>query len=274
VADNQALQSTDLTPYSVVAPRDPRLAGGGGYIISGLYDVVPAKLGQVANLVTDASRLGRWSQHFSGVDVNVQVRAHRSFVLIAGLSAGQTIADNCDVRANLPELSTSATGTSTFGAGLLNSAVTPVSPYCRVSTGVLPQFRGLSTYTVPRIDLQLSAAFQSKPGAMLTANYAVPNGAIAAVLGRNLSGNAANATVNLIQPGTMYGDRVNQVDLRLAKALSLDRARLMVALEAYNALNSSAALTYNATFVPGGTWPLPTSILTPRLFKLTAELTF
>jgi hypothetical protein len=122
--------------------------------------------------------------------------------------------------------------------------------------------------------LQLSAAFQSKPGAMLTGNYAVPNAAVAPLLGRNLSGNAANVTVNLIAPGTMYGDRINQLDLRLAKAFRLDRARMLVALEAYNALNSSAALSYNSAFVPGGLWPVPTSILTPRLFKLTAELTF
>jgi hypothetical protein len=106
------------------------------------------------------------------------------------------------------------------------------------------------------------------------ANYAVPNAAIAPMLGRSLSGNAANVTVNLIAPGTQYGDRVNQLDLRLAKALTFDRAHLTVALEAYNTLNSSAVLTYNATFVPGRAWPSPTSIVTPRLFKLTAELTF
>ena len=274
VVDNLALRTTDLTPYSVIAPSDPRLPGGGGYGLSGLYDVVPDKLGQVSNLVTDARQFGRWSQHFSGVDVSVQVRALRGFTLVAGSSAGQTVADNCEVRANLPELSTATTGTSTFGAGLLNSAVTPASPYCRVSSGLLPQFRGLSTYIVPGVELQLSAAFQSKPGALLMANYTVPNAAIAPVLGRDLSGNAANVTVNLIAPGTKYGDRVNQLDLRLAKALKLNRADLTVALEAYNALNSSAVLTYNPTFVPGRPWPLPTSILTPRLFKVTAELTF
>jgi hypothetical protein len=274
VVDNLALRTSDLTPYNVIAPSDPRLPGGGGYVISGLYDVVPDKMGQVANRVADAKQFGRWSQHFSGVDVNIQVRAHRAFTLVAGSSIGQTVADNCEVRANLPELSTATTGTSTFGAGLLNSAVTPVSPYCRVSSGLLPQFRGLSTYTIPSVDLQLSAAFQSKPGALLMANYAVPNAAIAPMLGRNLSGNAPNVTVNLIAPGTEYGDRVNQLDLRLARTFTLGRAFLAVALEAYNALNSSAVLTYNTTFVPGRIWPLPTSILTPRLFKLTAELTF
>ena len=43
----------------------------------------------------------------------------------------------------LPELSTATTGTSVFGAGLGNSAVTPLSPYCHVAYGVLTQFEGL-----------------------------------------------------------------------------------------------------------------------------------
>jgi len=37
-------------------------------------------------------------------------------------------------------------------------------------------------------------------------------------------------------------------------------------------LNSSAVLTYNNTFVPGGTWLQPLTILTPRFFKISAEI--
>ena len=274
VVDNRALGPAGLTRYSITAPPDPRLPGGGGYVVADLYDVVPDKMGQVANLVTNAAQFGRWSQYFNGVNFNVHVRARRGLTMIAGVSAGQTVADNCDVRAHLPELSTSVTGTSTFGAGLLNSSVTSVSPYCHVSTGFLPQFRGLLSYIVPRIDLHVSSTFQSKAGAMLVANYAVPNADVVPSLGRSLSGNAPNVTVNLIPPGSMYGDRINQLDVRIAKPLKLGRTQTLVAVEAYNLLNSSAVLLYNSTFVPGGTWPTPNMILTPRLIKLTAELTF
>ncbi len=122
--------------------------------------------------------------------------------------------------------------------------------------------------------MQLSATFQSKPGAMLAAQYAAPNSAVAPSLGRNLSGNAQNVTVNLVAPGSMYGDRLNQLDVRVGKLLRLGRSQAMLALDFYNALNSSAVLAYNTAFVPGGTWLQPTAILTPRLMKVTAEIDF
>ena len=184
------------------------------------------------------------------------------------------MADNCDVRAHLPELSTTVTGTSAFGAGIIGSTVSPLSPYCHVAFGIKTQLRGLASYELPGIDAQLSATFQSKPGTLLAANYAVPNSAVAPLLGRNLSGNAPNVTVNLVAPGTLYGDRINQLDVRAAKILKYGHSRTTVALDIYNALNSSAVLTYNNAFVPGGTWLQPIAILTPRFFKITAEIDF
>jgi hypothetical protein len=274
VADNLAVQPADLTPYSITAPLDSRLPGGGGYTISGLYDVVPAKAGQVNNLIANAANYGAWSQYYNGLDVTADARLAGSLVLIAGVGAGQTVADNCEVRGHLPDLTTTATGTSAFGPGLYTSAVTPVNPYCHVAFGALPQFRGLSSYLIPRVDVEVAATFQSKPGAMLAANYAVPNAAVVPSLGRNLSGNAPNVTVNLVAPGTLYGDRINQLDLRVGKVIKYGRSRTRLSLDVYNALNSSAVLTYNMAFVPGGTWQQPMSILTPRFLRFGAEIDF
>jgi hypothetical protein len=272
--DNRALSPPDLTPFSVVAPQDPRLPGGGGYIVEGLYDVVPEKFGQVDNLVADASSYGRWRQYFNGVDVTMSLRAGDRFTFVGGTSTGQTVADNCAVRSQLPELATTTTGTSSFGPGLGTSAVSPASPYCHVAFGVLTQVRGLSSYIVPKIDVQVSAAIQSKPGPMLAAQYTVANADVVPSLGRNLSGNAANVTVNLIEPGTLYGNRINQVDLRAAKLMKIGRSRTTFAVEVYNALNSSAVLSYNATFVPAGTWLQPQAIMSPRFVKFSAEIDF
>jgi hypothetical protein len=268
VNDNQLVQSADYAEYSVTAPSDPRLPGGGGYVIGGLYDVNPALAGRIDNLLTTSDKFGDWYQYFNGIDVTLNVRTRGGLTFQGGTSTGQTVADNCEVRENLRELNAG------LGAGLAGSTVSPTSPYCHVAYGVLTQFRGLAAYTIPKIDVQVSGVMQSKPGAMLQANYAVPNRDVVGSLGRNLSGNATNVTINLIEPGTEYGKRVNQLDFKVAKVLRFGATRATVGVDLFNALNSGAVLTYNNTFVPGGTWLQPISILSARMAKFTAEFTF
>ena len=266
--DNLLTTSSDYTPYSITAPVDSRLPDGGGYVVSGLYDVIPSLAGQINNLVTDSQHYGQWYQYFNGVDVTLNARTGWGLTLQGGTSTGQNVADNCDVRANLPELSVG------IGAGLVGSNVSTTSPYCHIGYGVLTQFRGLGTYVIPKIDVQVSGVFQSKPGAMLSANYAVPAAVVAQSLGRLPSGNVPNVTINLVEPGSMYGDRLNELDFRLAKILRFGNSRTTVGADIYNILNSSAILTYNNVFVPGGPWLLPNSVLTGRLTRITAEFTF
>jgi hypothetical protein len=266
--DNLLAQASDYTPYSITAPADPRLPGGGGYVISGLYDATPAVAGQINNLVIDSQGYGDWYQYFSGVDITLNVRTRSGLTFQGGTSTGQNVADNCAVRANLPELNVG------IGAGLVGSTVSPTSPYCHVAYGILTQLRGLGAYTIPRIDVQISGVFQSKPGAMLAANYAVPAAVVAQSLGRLPSGNVTNVTINLVAPGSMYGDRLNQLDLRIAKILRFGRTRTTVGVDLYNVLNSSAILTYNNGFVQGGPWLQPTGVLTGRLARISAQFDF
>jgi hypothetical protein len=72
----------------------------------------------------------------------------------------------------------------------------------------------------------------------------------------------------------MYGDRINQLDFRVGKVLRFGRTRTLVSADIYNSLNSSAVLTYNNAFVPNGTWLQPQTVLTGRLVKIAAEITF
>jgi hypothetical protein len=267
VQDNTLAAVGDYTPYSIVAPQDSRLPGGGGYTVNGLFDVVPSLAGQILNTVTDSSKYGKTSQVFNGVDITVNAR-QGGLTFQGGTSTGQTTSDFCDVRANLPEL------VQNIGAGLQTSAVSTVSPYCRVSSGFLTQFRSLASYVIPKVDVQVSGVFQSKPGPALLANYVVPGPVAAAALGRPLAGNAPNVTVNLIEPGTLYGNRINQLDLRLAKLLRFNGTRTMIGIDLYNALNTDAILTYNNTFVPGGTWLQPLTVVTARMIRFSAEFTF
>ena len=123
IAGQTSHQYADYNPYSITAPIDSRLPGGGGYTISGLYDVVPNLFGRVDSLTTPANKYGNWVQNYNGVDLTLNVRTKGGMTLQGGASIGQNFADACDVRNNLPELN------ANIGAGLVGSTTSPTSPY-------------------------------------------------------------------------------------------------------------------------------------------------
>ena len=108
VTDNLAVGPSDFTQYSITAPADPRLPGGGGYTVDGLYNVVPAKFGQTSNNITLADDFGEQYQRYNGMLVNVSARLGQGLQFQGGINTGKTVQDNCDVRAQVPELTTGA----------------------------------------------------------------------------------------------------------------------------------------------------------------------
>jgi hypothetical protein len=66
-------------------------------------------------------------------------------------------------------------------------------------------------------------------------------------------------TVNLIAPQTLFGDRINQVDFRIAKLLRFGRSRMQVGLDIFNVMNSNVPQRYLQTYGP--TWLRPTSVM-------------
>ena len=103
VTDNLLTSPADYDQFSVTAPLDPRLPGGGGYTIAGLYNVNPAKAGQTNDLRTYAPNYGTITQVYNGVDVNLNARMSNGLQLQAGSSTGQRVTDYCEIRSKLPE---------------------------------------------------------------------------------------------------------------------------------------------------------------------------
>ena len=126
---------------------------------------------------------------------------------------------------------------------------------------------------MPKVELLLSGVMTSSPGVPLAANWTVPSAVVAQTLGRPLSGNAPNVTINLLSPGQLFSDRVNELDLRIGKNLRFGRTRLNVALDLLNALNLSTILVPNQAFIPGGAWLTPTGTQTPVMTARTAKFT-
>ena len=250
VNDDRTVSPADFDPFSITAPLDQRLPGGGGNVISGLYNLKPAKFGLPADvLVTKAGNFGKQISHWNGVDVTINARPG-NVLLRGGVSTGRPSTDNCDVVAKLDN---------------------PSPLYCHSDYGLQTEVKFLASYTVPRVDVLLSGVVQSLQGAVLAANYNAPNALVAPSLGRSLSGGAANATVNLVAPGTMFGERVNQVDLRIAKLLRFGGARTMLNVDIFNALNSNPVLVENANFA---VWRTPTDILTARFIRFSVQYDF
>ena len=137
----------------------------------------------------------------------------------------------------------------------------------------------LGSFTVPKIDVQIGASYQNVPGIAISANHAVINSDIARPvsaggLGR-LPGSAVSATatttVSIISPQTEFYDRLNQLDLRLGKILRYGRSRANVSLDLYNLFNKGTISAASATYT---TWLAPTSVISPRLMKVSLTFDF
>jgi hypothetical protein len=276
VTDNLASSASDYTPYTFTAPQHSRLPGGGGYTVTA---VDPVRIFSAAtNYTTFASDYGDMSQYWHGVDFNINARMRNGLIAQGGTSTGRGVRDQCEITAKVPEI--------LFAAGTWQQASS-----CKVVEPWLTQVRGLVAYTVPKIDVQLSASFQLKPGTLgiggndsatngssVAANYVVTSATAAPSLGRNLT--SGQNTVNLLVPGEVYGDRVNQVDLRFGKNLRFGRTRTLVAMDVYNLLNANPGLTYQQGFVvPAGqttssTWLNPSTLLMPRFVRFNVTFDF
>ena len=270
--DNRTLSASDFDSYCIPVPVNSQLPGGGGNQLCGLYNLKPAKFGvPTDNFVTFSNTFGTQIEHWNGVDLSVNTQLSQRLRMQGGLSSGRTSVDNCAVVAQLPELLSTATTANP-------------QQYCHTDTPFLTQVKLLGAYTIPRVEVQFSGTFQSIPGPPIAANYIAVNAAVAPSLGRSLSGSAANVTVNLIpgvgafsatnpaaSSGTMFGERLNQVDVRVGKRLAFGKNHLALNLDVYNVLNGNAVNLESSVY---STWRTPQGILPARFAKVSAQFEF
>ena len=268
VTDNRAVAPSDFTQFSIVAPVDPRLPGGGGYTISGLYDVSPAKFGLTNDLTAPDWKYGDVTRGWQGFDALASVRSLHGLTFQGGFSSGSTFQDMCDIKKALPGY--------TRGLSTPFLATSPTDPWCAWSTKWLTQFKGMGTYVVPKIDVQAAVGIQSMPGPQIYAYYNAPNSAIIPSLGRPLAGGTPNARVNLIEPGTLYGERMNTVDLRLGKVFRFaGRGKVSANVDLFNMFNASTVLIQNDSYSPTTTaWQTPQTVIAPRVIKFGVQFDF
>src|SRR5882672_5020390 len=291
VTDNQLASASDYDPFCVTVPTDTRLPNS-GQRLCGLYDIKPGAFGSVDNLVTQASRYGKQTQVFNGVDVTLNARFGQGGQFSGGLSTGRTATNNCYQNGD-PSLTAQAfpgvlgfpslTGQAFPGVvGSTSALVSRSAAFCDVAPpwSQATQVKFMAVYPLPW-HIQTSAIYQNSSGIPVTASYVATNAEILPSLGRNLGSCrgaatcSANLTVELLPPNSVFEPRLQQVDLRFSRIFQFGPRKLRGDLDVYNVLNASNVLNMNTTYSPpGGVWRDVTQILGGRLLRVGVQMDF
>src|SRR5262249_27563639 len=129
-------------------------------------------------------------------------------------------------------------------------------------------------YSFP-YDIQLSGSFGAIPGPAVSANYTVTS----AIAGRPIIGStsgAASTVINLVEPGTVFLDYQNRLDMRIGKTFRIDRLKLQGFVDVFNVFNAGTVIRVNETYANAGTnfWLAPTGILDGRFARFGLQMSF
>jgi len=263
ITDNINRLPSQYVSYTVTAPSDPRLPGGGGYPITVYVPTNAAAAVAAQNYVTFETDFGpERKNYYDGVDVTVNARLRQGLTLQVGSTTGRSLTDRCETQ------------------GLIDS---PDLRDCRNANPFQTTVRGLATYTIPKIDVLVSATVRSQPVQARSANMNVPNSQIIALLGFTPTGFTATGTQSIgidDNDHRIWDDaRRNQIDMRFAKIVRFGRTRSDIGVDVTNLTNANYATTWDNTYQlgqpsPGGTWNNPTAIYTPRFVRLNLTVGF
>ena len=155
--DNRAVGPSDFDTVTLTAPQHPDLPDGGGYPYS-FFVVKENKFGAFDNYFTFAKDYGDVTYYWHGLDYSANARLMNGLTIQGGATTGRGIRDTCDVQAKLPE---------TTLAVALGTGINQVDS-CAVSEVWQTTFRALASYTIPKIDVLVSAIMRSQANAQPT----------------------------------------------------------------------------------------------------------
>jgi hypothetical protein len=284
--------------YSIDAPVDTRLPGGGGYRILGLSDEF--QTGALPDNGEATAFDPDLSYAWNGIDTNFVLRARGGLRLSGGTSTGRSLRNTCYSTTDGPNVK--GREGNEHGGG------------CDIWRPYQTNVRANASYTIPYIDLLVSTVFQYRPGQERSANLQINSGdvlweedaaerATAPCTVNNAAqegcfygagGFSNTSNVNLLDFGDLYGEGVRIFDLKFAKNFRFANKRINVGVDVYNLFNSDAIDGYNNTYTayrdadgqwqqgdnPATTqvevqdWGRPTSLVSPRFLRFQVQFDF
>jgi hypothetical protein len=286
VVDNVNRDPSQYEQYTVTAPKDPRFANGGGYPITIYTPTAAASAIAAQNFTTFQTDFGpEQKNYYDGVDVSVNARLKQGITAQVGTTTGRSVVDAC------------ATG----GVNAANQPQvdSPDLRNCRTNNPFQTTLRGLASYTIPKIDVLVSATLRSQPVVTQTATMNLPNTCLGwgsavqtgcsqetvlGLLGHLPTGSTAAGTtaitINDNDHQIWDTNRRAQLDMRFAKIVRMGKTRTDIGVDLNNMLNANYPTTWDNTYQlvnttqPGGTWNNPTAILAPRYVRLNFTVNF
>src|SRR5262249_52620304 len=142
ITDNRAVGPSDYEKWTIQAPVDSRLPGGGGYPIN-VYTLTSAAAARPAdNYITFETDYGpARTNYWQGVDVTLTARLKGATTLQFGTTTGRAINDTC---------------------ATITKVDNPDPRFCRQVDPVETTLRGLASYLVPKVDVQVSMTVRSQ----------------------------------------------------------------------------------------------------------------
>jgi hypothetical protein len=234
--DNLFIAPEDYASFTTPSPLN-------GEILT-VYNLNRAKQGLVDILDRNSTDRSQTRRTYDGFELSFSARLPKGGSAFGGWSADKTVSVRCETD----------------------------DPnqwrFCDQSALDIPfrsDFKLVGAYPLP-VDFEIGAVFASYAGGPLSVTWSVPQNVF--------PGNSRTQTVsvNLIEPGSKYLPRWNQLDLSLRKNFTMRNTRLGASLDIFNALNSNVVLTEVTTF--GASLGNPTSILQPRLLRMSFNVKF
>jgi len=248
-----------------------------------MYNVSAAAFPRVNNVVATDDSQKEW---YDGYEVSFNARLPHGATVFGGTTSERMLWTLCNEQSNPNNLL-----------------------YCDARDSQIPfrtQLKLSGSYPLP-YGIQISASFQSLPGYLLgclvtglscaiPSPTALPNVTTPAGLGTiwsisrtttypaNCKGpctpgalvipgmTAANLNIPLVAPGTDFGERVNQLDVSLAKWFQMGKTRVQGQLDFFNALNRSSVTAVRSLNYLTSAYMQPSTVLQGRIIRVATQL--